>query len=154
MVRKGERGKGMGHWFLFAQNSLLRIVPHPNAFLSSFLSKRETGRQRETERYRERQRETERDRERDIPLAHTTTHHHPACCSLGSSCADAEPDGQVTGSVPRRRSCFHIRASHLSINEGTQGMGALVFGRLSRIVGLPSSFSRFFRLFAVQLLLA
>ena len=58
MVRKGERGKGMGHWFLFAQNSLLRIVPHPNAFLSPFLSKRET------ERQRERQRETERDRER------------------------------------------------------------------------------------------
>ena len=69
----------MGHWFLFAQNSLLRIVPHPNAFLSSFLSKRETERQgerqrdteryreiqRDTERYRERQRETEREIERD-----------------------------------------------------------------------------------------
>merc|ERR1711983_622156 len=38
MVRKGERGKGMGHWFLFAQNSLLRLVPHPNALLSFFLS--------------------------------------------------------------------------------------------------------------------
>ena len=83
----------MGHWFLFAQNSLLRIVPHPNAFLPSFLSKRETEIQRETEREterdRERQRETERDREtdrdrerqreteRERPLAHTTTHHQP-----------------------------------------------------------------------------
>ena len=85
MVRKGERGKGMGHWFLFAQNSLLRIVPHPNAFLSPFLSKRETerhrerdrerereterDRERETERDRERQRETERDRERQRELS-------------------------------------------------------------------------------------
>ena len=77
----------MGHWFLFAQNSLLRIVPHPNAFLPSFLSNRETEIQRETEREterdRERQRETERDRERqreterERPLAHTTTHHQP-----------------------------------------------------------------------------
>ena len=72
----------MGHWFLFAQNSLLRIVPHPNAFLSSFLSKRETERQGERQREtgRERQRETERDRERQRetdPLAHTTTHHQP-----------------------------------------------------------------------------
>ena len=90
----------MGHWFLFAQNSLLRVVPHPNAFISPFLYKRETERQRETgreietERDRERQRETERDRESQRetervrerqreteretdPLAHTTTHHQP-----------------------------------------------------------------------------
>ena len=52
----------MGHWFLFAQNSLLRIVPHPNAFLSPFLSKRETERQRERETGREI--ETERYKER------------------------------------------------------------------------------------------
>merc|ERR1712095_178083 len=84
---KRGKGEGDGALFLFAQNSLLRLFPHPNAFLSFFLSfflrerlflggccfcmclpvclclslsLSERERQRETERDRERQREADR----------------------------------------------------------------------------------------------